>query len=116
MLSIHILPLAEHAQKFVFTYAEHAHGIIFENDLKIPNENANFTINNQNLEKPSRNPPIKTKVKILKKKNFLIAHQKIWFRVCLVTAKMFDHRNSGKNLRKRIEIFFEIERAYKFLL
>ncbi len=50
--TVHILPLAEHAQKFVprmlsvrmvfFTYAQHAHGIIFENNLKIPNENANF--------------------------------------------------------------------------
>jgi hypothetical protein len=50
--TVHILLLAEHARKFVprmlsvrmvfFTYARHAHGIIFENNITIPNENANF--------------------------------------------------------------------------
>ncbi len=38
-----------------------------------------LTINNKNFEKPSRNPPNRNKVKIVKKKNFLIAHQKIQF-------------------------------------
>jgi hypothetical protein len=40
-----------------------------------------------------------------------------WFRVCSVTAEMFEHRNSGKNRRKRSEIFFEnLRRAYKDLI
>jgi hypothetical protein len=37
-----------------------------------------WPIKNQNFEKPSRNPSIKTKVKILKKKNFLDISQKIF--------------------------------------
>jgi hypothetical protein len=50
--TVHILPLAEHERKFVprmlivrllvFTYTQHAHGIIFENNSKKQNENANF--------------------------------------------------------------------------
>jgi hypothetical protein len=76
-----------------------------------------LTINNQNFQKPSRNPSNFTKVKILKKTNFWIAHQKIWFRVCSVTVEMFEHRNSGKNRRKRSEIFFKnLRRAYKDLI
>jgi hypothetical protein len=63
-----------------------------------------LTINDQNFEKLSRNPSNKTKIKFLKKKNFL-AHQKIWFRECSVTAKMFEHRNSGKSKEKN-RIFF----------
>ncbi len=60
--NVHILPLAEHAQKFVprmlsmrwnrfcvcsawdkivSAYAQHTHAIIFENESKIPNKNAN---------------------------------------------------------------------------
>ena len=35
-----------------------------------------LTLNNQNFQKPSRNPSNRTKVKILKEKNFWIAHQK----------------------------------------
>ena len=66
-----------------------------------------LTINNRNFEKPSRNPSNKTKVKILKKKIFGYLSKKIWFRVCSVTAEMFEHRNSGENRRKRSEIFFE---------
>jgi hypothetical protein len=50
-------------------------------------------------------------------KSFPIAHPKIWFRVCSVTAEMFEHRNSGENRRKRSEIFFEsLRRAYKDLM
>ncbi len=47
-------------------------------------------------------------------KNFLyISQKKIWFRVCSVTAEMFEHQNSGENRRKRSEIFFEnLRRAY----
>ncbi len=41
----------------------------------------------------------------------------MWFRVCSVTAEMSEHRNSGENLRKRSEIFFEnLQRAYKDLI
>jgi hypothetical protein len=35
-----------------------------------------LTINNRDFQKPSRHPSNRTKVKILKKKNFGIAHQK----------------------------------------
>ncbi len=56
---------------------------------------------NPNFEKPSRNLSNRTKVKILKKKFFLISLKKIWFRVCSVTAEMFEHRNSGENRRKK---------------
>ncbi len=59
----------------------------------------------------------RTKEKILKKKHFLISLKKIWFRVCSVTAEMFEHRNSGENRRKRSEIFFKnLRRAYKDLI
>jgi hypothetical protein len=41
----------------------------------------------------------------------------IWFRVCSVTAKMFELLNSGENRRKRSEIFFEnLPRAFKDLI
>ncbi len=74
-------------------------------------------IKNQNFEKPSRNLPNKTKVKILNK-NFLgYFSKKIWFRVCSVTAETFEHRNSGENGRKRSEFYFEnLRRAYKDLI
>jgi hypothetical protein len=62
-------------------------------------------IKNQNFEKPSRNPSYRTKVKILKKKFLDISQKKIGFRVCSVTAEMFEHRTSGENRRKRSEIF-----------
>ena len=64
-------------------------------------------IKNPNFEKPSRNLSNRTKVKILEKKIFGYFSTKIWFRVCSVTAKMFEHQNSGKNRRKRIETFSE---------
>ncbi len=74
-------------------------------------------IKNQNFEKPSRNPPNRTKVKILKKKIFGYLSKKTWFHVFSVTAEMFEHRNSGENRRKRSEIFFENSlRAYKDLI
>jgi hypothetical protein len=65
-----------------------------------------LTINNQNFLNPSRKPSNRTKLKILKEKNIWIAHQKIWFRVFSVTAEMFEHRNSGKNRRKRSKKIF----------
>ena len=74
-------------------------------------------IKNPNFEKPFRNLSNRTKVKILKKKKFGYLSKKIWFRVCSVTAEMFEHRNSGENRRKRSEIFFEnLRRAYKDLI
>ncbi len=75
------------------------------------------TIKNSNFEKPFRNPSNRTQVSILKKKFFWISLQKIWFRVCSATAKMFELRNSGENRRKRSEIFFEnLPREYKDLI
>ncbi len=74
-------------------------------------------IKNQNFEKPSRNLSNRTKVKIFEEKNFFDISKKIWFRICSVTAEMFEHRNSGENRRKRSEIFFEnLRRAYKDLI
>jgi hypothetical protein len=48
-----------------------------------------LTINNPYFKKPSRNPSNRTKVKILKKKNFGKLIKKIWFRVRSATAEMF---------------------------
>jgi hypothetical protein len=74
-------------------------------------------IKNQNFEKLSRNLSNRTEVKIVKKIFFGYLSKKIWFRVCSVTAEMFEHRNSGENRRKRSEIFFEnLRRAYKDLI
>jgi hypothetical protein len=75
------------------------------------------TIKNPNFEKPFRNPSNRTQVNILKKNFFGYLSKKIWFRVCSVTAKMFELRNSGENRRKRSEIFFEnLPREYKDLI
>jgi hypothetical protein len=65
-------------------------------------------IKNSNFEKPSRKLSNRTarklsnrtKVEILKKKFVGYLSKKIWFRVCSVTAEMFEHRNSVKNRRK----------------
>ncbi len=50
------------------------------------------SIKNQNFEKPSRNLSNRTKVKIFEKKFLGYLSKKIWFRVCSVTAEMFEHR------------------------
>jgi hypothetical protein len=74
-----------------------------------------LTINNRNFQKPSRNPSNRTKVKILKKKIFGIAHQKNL--VCSVTAERFEHPNSRENRRKRSKKIFEnLRREYKDLI
>ena len=65
-------------------------------------------IKKKKIEKPSRNPSNRTKVKILKKKIFGYLSKKIWFHVCSVTAEMFKHRNSGENRRKEAKIFSKI--------
>jgi hypothetical protein len=62
--------------KIVSEYVQHMHAIIFKKYSKIPHKMQILTINNRNFEKPSRNPSHRSKVKILKKKNFWIAHQK----------------------------------------
>jgi hypothetical protein len=75
------------------------------------------TVKNSNFDKPFRNPSNRTQVSILKKKFFEYLSKKIWFRVCSVTAKMFELRNSGENRRKRSDIFFEnLPREYKDLI
>jgi hypothetical protein len=58
-----------------------------------------FTINNRNFQKPSRKPSSRTKVKILEKKNFWIAHQKN------LVPRMLSHRGKCSN----IEILAKIE-------
>ena len=74
-------------------------------------------IKNPNFEKPSGNLYNRTKVKILKKRFFGYLSKNISFRVCSVSAEMFEHRNSGENRRKRSEILFEnLRRAYKDLI
>ncbi len=65
-------------------------------------------LKNLNFEKPPRNLSNRTKVKIWKKQIFGYLSKKIWFRVCSVTAEMFEHRNSGENRRKRSENFLKI--------
>ena len=71
-------------------------------------------IRNQNFEKPSRNLSSKTKVKILKKKNFWISLKKN------LVPRMLSHRgnrNSSENRREKSELFFEnLRRAYKDLM
>jgi hypothetical protein len=52
------------------------------------------TIKIRNFEKPFINPSNRTKVNFLTKKFFGYLSKKIWFRVCSVTAKMFELRNS----------------------
>jgi hypothetical protein len=75
------------------------------------------TIRNQNVEKPLRKPSNGTYVNFLKENFFGYLSKKIWFRVCSVTAKMFELRNSGKNRRKRSEIFFKtLPQAYEDLI
>jgi hypothetical protein len=75
--TVHILPLAEHARKLiprmlsvqrnrflvcsacdkiVSPYAQHAHTIIFENDSKIPDENANFDFKKSKFGKTVQEP------------------------------------------------------------
>jgi hypothetical protein len=77
-----------------------------------------LTINNRNFQKSSRTPSNRTKVKILKKAFLDSSSTKFSSAYARsVTAEMFEHRNSGENLRKRSEIFFEnLRRAYKDLI
>ncbi len=74
-------------------------------------------IKNLNFEKPSRNLSNRTKVKILGKNFFGYLSKKNWFRVCSVTADMFEHQNSGKIEGKEANFFAKIyEGPYKDLI
>jgi hypothetical protein len=119
--NVHILPLAEHPRKFIprmlsmrwnqFRVCSACDKIVSAYAQQIS------PIKNQNFEKSSRNPNNRTKVKILRKNFFGYLSKKIWFRIYSVTAETFEHRKSGKNWRKRSEIFFKnIRRAYKNLI
>ena len=89
--NVHILPLAEHARKFiprqlsmrwnrfrvcsacdkiVSAYAQHTHAIIFKMTQNPKLKMQNSPIKNKNFVKTSKNLSDRTKVKILKK-NFL---------------------------------------------
>jgi hypothetical protein len=66
-----------------------------------------LTINNQNLEKPSRNPPYRTKVKILKKNNFSASSPKN-----LAPRLLSHHENVGtskfwQKSKEKNQKFFE---------
>jgi hypothetical protein len=65
-------------------------------------------IKNINFEKPSRNPSNRTKVKILKKKNFWISLKKIWFRVCSVTAECSNIEILAEIKGKEAKFFLKI--------
>jgi hypothetical protein len=74
------------------------------------------TIKNQNLEKPSRNPSNRTKVKIKKKKKILGYLSKKFGSVYAQSPRKCSNF-PGENRRKLSEIFFEnLPRAYKDLI
>jgi hypothetical protein len=70
-----------------------------------------LTIDNQNFEKPSRNQSNKTKVKI-KIDFFKYLTNKTLFRICSVTSKMFEHRNSSKWKEKNRNFFSNIDQGH----
>ncbi len=103
--------------KIVSAYAQQTHSIIFlKNTQKYKIKMQILTLNNQNFQKPSRNPSNRTKGKSLKKTNFWIAHQKnLVPRMLSHCGKMwtvFEHQNSGENRRKRREIFLKISKGH----
>ena len=72
-----------------------------------------LTINNRNFQKPSRNPSNRTKVKILTKKYFWIAHQKN------LVPRMLSHRGNvrtskfwRKSKEKKRNFFLKIYEGY----
>jgi hypothetical protein len=78
-----------------------------------------LTINNRNFQKPSWNLPVsnRTKVKILKKKIFWIAHQKN------LVPRMLSQRGNVRILKfwwkskeKKRNFFKNLRRAYKDLV
>ncbi len=130
--NVHILQLAEHARKFiprmlsmrwnrfrvgsacdkiVSAYAQHTHAIIFEVTQK------SLIKMQMQMKNHLGTYLIGPKWRFWEKKFLDISQKKFWFRVCSVTAEMFEHRNSGENRRKRSKIFFEnLRRAYKDLI
>jgi hypothetical protein len=99
---VHILPLAEHARKFVprmlsvrgnrflvcsacdkivSAHAQHVHSIISKMTQKSLIKMQISTIKNQSLEKPSRNPSNRTIVKILNKIFLDISQKKFGLRM-----------------------------------
>jgi hypothetical protein len=60
-----------------------------------------LTINNQNFQKPSRNPANRIKVKILKKKFFWITHPKNFF-PNLDQSEDFEEKNFLDSSSKKI--------------
>ncbi len=65
-------------------------------------------IKNPNFEKSPRKPIYKDQSEDLEKKNFGISLKKICFRVCSVTAEMFEHRNMAKIEGKEAKFFSKI--------
>jgi hypothetical protein len=71
-----------------------------------------FSTNNQILKNRQGSLFIRPKW-TFRKKNYIYLPTKNWFRVLSsVTAKMFEHRNSGKNLNKRFEIFPNFDQGH----
>jgi hypothetical protein len=74
-----------------------------------------LTKNNRKFGKPSRNPSYRTKVKILEKTNFLIAHQKN------LVLRMLSHcENKCSNMEilakiegKESKVFSKIDQGHK---
>jgi hypothetical protein len=136
--TVHILPLADHAQKFVprmlsmrwnrfllrsvcdkivSAYAKHAHAIIFENYKKSQIKMQISTIKNQSFEKPFRNASNRTKVNFLKKNLFWISLQKN------LVPRMLSHRENvrtstfwRKSKEKKGNFYQKFTRAYKDLI
>jgi hypothetical protein len=65
-------------------------------------------IKNPNFEKLSRNLSNGTKMKILGKNFFGYLSKKIWFRVCSVTAEIFDIEILAKIKGKEANFFSKI--------
>ncbi len=126
--TVNIFPLAEHTRKLVLrmlsvrwngflvcsvwdkivsAFAQHAHAIIFKNYSKSQIKMQISTIKIKILKNRWGTHLIGSMWTFWKKNLFGYLSKKIWFRVCSVTAKMFELRNSGEIRRKRSEMFFE---------
>jgi hypothetical protein len=80
-----------------------------------------LTNNNRKFEKPSRNPSYRTKVKILRKKIFWIAHQKILVPRMLshrenVRTSKFWQKSKEKNRNFFRKLAKDIEKKFKIIL
>ncbi len=93
MLSIRMLKFSKNTQKYQI-------------QLQI------LTIRNQNFQKPYRSPPKRTKVNILKEKNFLDSSSKIF-------GSAYGHRGNARTSKfwqKSMEKKQNLRRAYKDLI